>query len=305
MSSCSVPLVSALTLSGAVVLLAPAAAAGQAMYSRDYPKEEMAASWMKERATLPPYSPPRTADGRPDMQGFWNGGGSGDDLEEHEYIDATTPPSESYIAEPRDGKISYLPWGDAVRKSHRAGLARGWPGETGERLHVDPQTFCFLNVPHFVYRGTFQILQTRDQVLMQTEWGHYYRVIPTDGRPSLPARITLYLGSSRGRWEGDTLVVEVTNNNGLSWLDTVGNFYSNEARIVERWTRVAPGILDYQATIHDPRVFTRPWTLSFPLRRATNQAQEIWEHACVEGNKDPEHVRKLGFQPFRGVIPPD
>jgi len=294
----------ALTLAVTVIALAPEPATGQAMYPRDYPREKVATTWVKERATLSLYTPPRRTDGTPDMEGLWNGGGSGDELEAHDYIDVTTPPSESYIADPPDGRIPYLPWADAVRKKHRAGLARGWPGESGERMHVDPATFCLLGAAHFAYRGAFRILQGRDHVVMQTDWSHYYRVIPTDARPTIPATIQLYMGSSRGRWEGNTLVVDVTNNNGLTWLDTVGNFHSREARLIERWTRVAPDIIDYQLTIHDPKVFARPWTISFPLRRAANQAQEMWEHACVEGNQEPAEMRKLGFTPFTGVIPP-
>ena len=92
-----------------------------------------AKTWLAERAKLPPYAPPRMTDGKPDLQGRWGGSSSGDDIEETEQVDATTPPWESYVSNPADGRIPYQPWALAERNKHRAGLARGIAGETGEQ----------------------------------------------------------------------------------------------------------------------------------------------------------------------------
>ena len=117
---------------------------GQARWDPKTPKLPMAKTWVAYKATLPPYTPPRTPDGVPDLQGTWGGpgGAGGDDIEEHEYVDATTPPQESFVSDPADGKIPYTPWALAKRNEIRAGLSRGWPGENGERLYADPATYC-------------------------------------------------------------------------------------------------------------------------------------------------------------------
>ena len=95
-----------------------------------------------------------------------------------------------------------------------------------------------------------------------------YRVIPTDGRPAISQNAKFWLGTARGRWEGDTLVVEVTSLNGKGWFDSTGQFYSENTRMVERWTLVDANTIDYEVTIEDPTIYTRPWKMSFPKRRA-------------------------------------
>jgi hypothetical protein len=296
-----------------VVLLVPVTAAGQVMYDPDTPTEPGARSWLARKAKLPPYSPPRTADGRPDLQGRWDGWVSGDDVEETAFVDLTTPAAESEVADPPDGKIPYQPWALAERNRHRAGLARGWPGESGERLYMDPQTFCLKSVPRYAQRG-FELVQQPQRIVMMLTWGHYYRSIPLDGRSRPAPSATFWMGVPRGRWEGDTLVVETTNVNGKMWLDSVGNFYGRNARVIERFRRVAADTLDYEVTIEDPDVFTRPWTLNYPLERAGTgrpggpsdpYERESWEHACHEGNAHHiEGGKELGFRWFRGVVKP-
>ena len=98
--------------------------------------------------------------------------------------------------------------------------------------------------------------------------------------------------------------------NGRNWLDQVGNFVSDTVRLTERFTLASAGIIDYQVTIDDPRVFTRPWTIRLPLRRTAGTgndpyAAEAWEHACHEGNKAPDDIRELGFRWYSGVNPPN
>ena len=301
----------AMMAAGAFVLVAFHASAGaQALFSRDAPKEPGAPSWAIERAKLPPFVPPRTADGVPDFRGRWAGTPGGDDIEEHDYVDISSPPEETFIADPPGGKVPYQPWALAKRNEIRAGLARGWPGQTGERLYADPQTYCLYMTPRATYRGGFDIQQGPGYVLVLYNFSHYSRYIPTDGRPhALSSNVKLWMGHSRGRWDGHTLVVDVTNVNGLNWLDQVGNFVSENVHLVERFTLVHPNIIDYEVTIDDPQVFTRPWTIRLPFRRAAaaqgdRYATEMWEHACHEGNKAGEHMRGLGFKWFPGVGPP-
>jgi hypothetical protein len=293
----------------AALTLVPRPAASQALYPRDHPKEPGARSWALERAKLPPFSPPRTRENTPDLRGRWGGTPGGDDIEDHPYVDISSPPEESFVSDPPDGTIPYQPWALAVRDEHRAGLARGLPGEHG-RLYADPQTFCLYAVPRATYRGGFEILQGPGYVVVLYGLGHYYRFIPTDGRPhEVAGNVKLWMGNSRGSWEGNTLVVDVTNLNAKNWLDQVGNFFSDNVHVVERFTLIAPNIIDYEVTIDDPKVFTRPWKIRLPFRRAGGgggdaYAEETWENACHEGNHATAHNRDLGFKWFKGVTPP-
>ena len=111
------------------------------------------------------------------------------------------------------------------------------------------------------------------------EWAHAYRTIPLDGRPHLAGNIKLYNGDSRGHWEGNTLVVDVTNFNDKVFLDSHGSFYSEALHVVERWTLVDANTLKYEATLEDPTVFTRPWTIAFTLDRNTQPGYEFLEEA--------------------------
>ncbi len=291
-----------------VALLLPVGIAGQGVFRPDTPKEPGARTWLTKKATLPPFRAPRTRDGVPDLQGNWGAGYSGDVIEETEYVDRTTPPVESWISDPPDGKIPYQPWALAVRDAHRAGLARGWPGETGQRLYADPQSFCLENVPRYSERG-FELVQTRNFVTMMLGWGHLHRVIPLDGRPKPSEALKTWMGVPRGRWEGETLVVEVTNINGKMWLDSVGNFYSEHARLTERFRLADANTLDYELTVDDPTTFTRPWKANFPLPRVRASddpyAAEIWEQACHEGNlQHIEGLKSLGFKWYYSPEPP-
>jgi len=312
----------ALTAVLTVVLLPPVAAAGQGMFEKGLPPGPGAKSWLAERATLPPYSPPRASDGRPDLQGRWGASSSGDVIEDTEYVDVTTPPWESYVSSPADGKLPYQPWALAARDAHRAGLARGWrgagAGETGERLYMDPQTFCMKSVPRYSQRG-YELVQTPGHVVMMLNWGHVHRSIPIDGPPHPAPKAKFWMGNPRGHWEGDTLVVEVTNLNGKMWLDSVGNFYSENARVVERLRLASANQMDYEVRIDDPTVFTQPVTLSYVLQRAGTgdgrdgadaapdpYAVESWEHACHEGNvPHVEEAHTLGFKWYGGAVRPE
>ena len=311
-----------------VLLLTPGPAAGQAFWAKDTPKLPMARTWVAQKAKLPPYTPPRTPDGVPDLQGVWSGaGGDGTSfLEDHEYVDVTTPAQESFVSDPPDGKVPYTPWALAKRKEILAGLARGWPGESGERLYVSPASFCLEGHARHLRLTAQEIVQKPGSVIMLSD--DAYRVIPTDGRPAISQNAKFWLGTSRGRWEGDTLVVEVTGLNGKGWFDSTGQFYSENTRMVERWRLVDANTIDYEVTIEDPTIYTRPWKMNFPKRRAGTgprggprgvtaassaapcatkdpYANELWETACYEGNTESlQGIRALGYKWFNGVTPP-
>ena len=296
-------------------------ATGQARYEKSTKVGPGAKSWIAERAKLPPYEARRTPDGHPDLQGRWGGSSSGDDIEETENIDATTPAWESYVSNPPDGKIPYQPWAKAEHLKYRANLDRGWPGETGKRLYMDPQVFCLKSVPRYAQRG-FELTQTPGYVTIMLNWGHYYRVIPTDNRPRPASKARFWLGISRGHWEGETLVVNVTNFNAKMWLDSVGNFVSENETLEERFTLVSANDLNYEVIITDPSVLTQPMTLTYRLRRGVQggeggaaggaaaatkdpYAGESWEHACHEGNqRHVEGMRTLGFKWYPPVTVP-
>jgi hypothetical protein len=317
-------LVSLVTVLG-IGLLLPPPSAGQAFWPKDTPKLPMAKTWVAQKAKLPPYTPPRTPDGVPDLQGVWNGAGGDNNsyLEDHEYVDETTPAQESFVSDPADGKIPYTPWALAKRNEILRGLARGWPGESGERLHVSPGAFCLFYMPVFSFDEQ-EIVQRPGQVIMLSD--DTYRVIPTDGRSAMSQNSKFWLGVSRGRWEGNTLVVEVTGLNGKGWFDSTGQFYSENTRMIERWRLVDANTIDYEVTVEDPTIYTRPWKMNFPKRRAGTAPpgprgrsiastlprldkdpyeKEMWERGCYEGNGQTiKGVRSLGYKWFDGVAPP-
>ncbi len=118
-----------------------------------------------------------------------------------------------------------------------------------------------------MYSSDLQILQPPGHVVFLAGFNHSYRVVPLDGRPHLPENVKLFMGDSRGRWEGNTLIVDVTNNNDKTWLDVIGSFHSDALHVVERFTVVDARTINYEATIEDPKVYTRPWKLALVLER--------------------------------------
>lgn len=198
----------------------------------------------------------------------------------------------SLIVDPPDGRI---PWTAAAREASRVELARYGKGpyldhtdlDTGERCITDGLP---LMVPIQPYNMNFLILQTPDAVVMLHEMYHELRIVPLDGRPPLPETIGLWLGDSRGRWEGDTLVVETTNiadKTDYHW-SRLWRASRPTMRLVERFRRVDERTIDYRFTVDDPTMFTGPWTVSAPL--TNDQASRgvtvggLFEYACHEGN---------------------
>jgi hypothetical protein len=139
------------------------------------------------------------------------------------------------------------------------------------------------------YNNGYQILQFPGYVVIHYEMIHEARIIPTDGRAHLPPHLRFWDGDSVGRWEGDTLVVDVANYNGKGWIATNaaagrmrGVLQSDALHVVERFTRVSANTIHYEVTIDDPKMYTRPWKLAIPLER--DDQYQIFEYACHEGN---------------------
>ena len=229
---------------------------------------------------------PRTADGRPDLQGIWQAVNRASyDLEDHA-ARHDMPPGRSVVD---GGTIPYRPWAAEQRRINFE-----------NRATADPLASCFLpGVPRIMaMEFPLQIFQTPEHIAMTFEWQQVFRLIYTNGAPRLYADIPSWMGDSRGRWEGDVLVVEVTDQNDRTWFDAAGNFHSDAVHITERYRLRDVNTIDYEATIDDPEVFTRPWTMRLQLRRQTHM-DGVLEYACQaekeEANGDFERDDRTWF----------
>jgi hypothetical protein len=151
------------------------------------------------------------------------------------------------------------------------------------RQTADPtEANCFLpGVPRATYMPyPFEIVQTADLIVIRYEFAHAVRMIPMNSKHAegIPSA---WMGDSRGHWEGDTLVVDVNNFNDQTWFDHAGNFHSDALHVVERYTMSNPDRILYEATIEDPKVFTRPWKMSMPLYRRAEKNVKLLEYECV------------------------
>jgi hypothetical protein len=231
---------------------------------------------------------PRTPEGKPDLQGFWQARAldtpnMNQGLEENP-ASFQNPGGTSRISDPPDGLIPYQPWAKAERDLRRL----------PESSYDDPEVHCFLaGVPRQMFINIHQILQTPAAIQILFEFAHAQRIIHLDGRPHLPSGIRLWQGDSVGQWEGDTLVVETTNNNGATWLEQTGNFVSDAARQLERFTMIDADTISYQVTITDPKALTRPFTMGFPIVRIGDGNFQLLEYACLEGNLDLPHLKAV------------
>jgi hypothetical protein len=247
------------------------------------------------------WNPPRTPDGQPDVQGYWTPRGptsaptfpmytleDGHLFDKRQIADGgqtleqwvRASEARSIVVDPPSGRIPYQPWALAKRQEHFDAHTRPTKPED-----VDGRARCHLpGVPRMMTSGDSQILQSPGYVVLMNEFTHATRIIPVDGRPHLGENIRLWQGDSRGRWSGNTLTVETTNTN-AKWLDIVGNFHSDALRVVERFTLVNADTIRYEASLEDPKVFTAPWTIALSLRRNKEPGFELWEDACVEGQR--------------------
>ncbi|MBI4888353.1 MAG: hypothetical protein HY824_14760 [Acidobacteria bacterium] len=182
-----------------------------------------------------------------------------------------------------DGEIPYTPAALAIRQEN----AEHW-------IDRDPELKCYLpGIPRATYMPyPFEITQSTTKVHMAYAFATTARTIHLDEVDPPPA--DTWMGHSVGRWDGDTLVVTVTNFNDKTWFDRAGNFHSDALHLVERFTPVTPDVIRYEVTIEDPKVFTRPWTISMPLYRRMEPNIQLLEYRCTEFAEEflYGHVRK-------------
>ena len=223
----------------------------------------------------------------PDINGLWQALNEANwDIEAHE-AKAGPPEFGALFAEPagpgivEGGEIPYQPWALTKKKENfEKRLVR--VKTDGVRLEpLDPEAKCYLpGVPRATYMPfPFQIVQGNKKVIIAYEYASASRIIPLEKVG--PAQIGSYMGWPSGRWEGETLVVDVTGFNDQTWFDRAGNFHSDALHVVERYTPVSHEVLHYEATIEDPKVFTRPWKISFPLYRRIEKNAQFMEFKCV------------------------
>ena len=268
------------------------------------------------------YEPPRTQWGDPDLRGHYLPGasqpmetpandswrapeganlGQGAAFSRFFEPDPDAPPRAArvttpMVVDPPDGRIPFQPWAVEQRGEIMA--------RQDELEYLDPRVKCLpsaLPRAHLpVGYNTYQIEQIPGYVVMLYEWNHLYRYIPLDGRPHVNTDIRLGMGDSRGHWEGNTLVVDVTNFTENTWVVghgappegapasalTTGHgvFHSDELHVVERFTLRDADTIHYEVTIEDPQVFTQPWTIAFDALMRAPEDHMLFEYACHEGN---------------------
>jgi len=249
------------------------------------------------------YRAPRTSDGKPDLNGIWQALNEANyDLEAHMARPAmalrpgphgpvpaapvlalgavgAVPPSVGVV---EGGEIPYKPEALATRKKNQ----EDW-------LSRDPEIKCYLpGVPRATYMPyPFQIVQSPSAMTIVYEYAGAVRNIYL--KDPGPALADSWMGQSVAHWEGETLVVNVTDMNENTWFDRAGNFHSDKLHVVERYTRTSPDIIMYEATIEDPSVFTRPWKISMALYRRQEKNAQLLDFKCVE------FVEELLYGPYR------
>ena len=234
------------------------------------------ASGQSAAPKAPPYNPPRTEDGQPNLEGVWQPRTSGAAFSILPHAGGFFLGGGSETGVVEGGTLPLQPWAAAKAK------------ELTQHMELDPTGHChYEGIPHANY-FPFQIFQTPKYIAVLYENMHARRIIYMDGSPH-PRDYLAWMGDSRGHWEGNTLVVDVTNNNDKSVFDMAGHFHSDALHVVERFTPVDKDTINWEATIDDPKVFTKPWKMKFPLKRAP-QDFEMLESGCFEGERDAEHL---------------
>ena len=221
----------------------------------------------------------RTPDGKPDLNGIWQSIGTAHwNLQDHQARTGPVLELGAVMAIPagqavvEGNEIPYQPWAAARQKENYA----NW-------LERDPEVKCYLpGIPRATYMPfPFQIVQTgNNDILMAYEYASASRVIKM-GKTE-PPPVDTWMGQSTGRWDADTLVVDSIGFNDQSWFDRAGNFHSEALKVTERFTPVNLNLLNYEATIEDPKVFTRPWKIQLPLYRRQERNVQLLEFKCVE-----------------------
>ena len=220
----------------------------------------------------------RMPDGKPNMTGLWQTIGTANwDIQDH-----SAQPGPLYQL----GAVGAIPAGQGIVEGNEIPYkpealvqkkknAANW-------LTLDPEVKCYMpGVPRATYMPfPFQIVQSQKDIAIAYEYATANRVINIANKRG--AAVDTWMGTSNGKWEGDTLVVDVTGFNDLTWFDRAGNFHSDALHVVERYTMRSADVIDYEATIEDPKVFTRPWKISLPLYRRLEKNARLGEYKCVE-----------------------
>jgi hypothetical protein len=224
------------------------------------------------------YRAPRTADGKADLNGIWEALNTANwDVQDHAARQGPVLAVGAAFSVPAglgvvDGnEIPYKPEALAKKKAN----AEKW-------LTLDPEIKCYMpGVPRATYMPyPFQIVQTPKYIMMAYEFASASRTIYMDSKDESP--VDTWMGWSDGHWEGDTLVVDVKSFNDQTWFDRAGNYHSDALHVIERYTPIDANHLQYEATIEDPKVFTRPWKMSMPLYRRVDKNMQLLEYKCVE-----------------------
>jgi hypothetical protein len=224
----------------------------------------------------PAYQAPRTPFGQPDLQGIWQAVNSANwNIQDHS-AELGIPAGQGIVV---GNEIPYLPLALAKREENRR-----------NRLTQDPEAKCFMvGTPRINYMPyPFEIVQTPAQVTILYEYVHTSRHLRLNSNHPEGA-IQWFMGDSRARWEGDTLVVDVVHFTDQTWFDRSGNYHGAGMHLVERWTRTGPDHMGYEATIEDPAVFSRPWTIRMPLYRRVEPNVQLLEYECqayLEAERD-------------------
>jgi len=270
-----------------------------------------------------PWVPRTTPDGQPDLQGTW----VNFDSTPFEPAEATlslfdnpvnppthwadhdspmSPTRRSMVVDPPDGRVRIKKWAEEKRDYDLAHLEDAPQHET-------PWVRCITRgVPGGMlpagYNNAYEIIQIPGYVIIAYEMIHDTRIIPIDGRPHVGPNIRLWNGDPRGRWEGSTLVVETTNFNDKGVIASSaaagrlrGIPHSDELHVVERFTRIGESVINYSATITDPKVYDTPWTVALPLNR--DESYVMFEYSCHEGNLALPNALRAG-RVRDGTLPP-
>jgi hypothetical protein len=220
----------------------------------------------------------RMPDGKPNLTGLWQTTSTANwDIQDHSAqagpffqlgAIGAIPPGQGIV---EGGEIPYLP---AAAEKKKQNFANRWK--------LDPELKCYMpGVPRATYMPyPFQIIQSQKDIVIAYEYATTNRLINM-GKPQ-EAAVDTWMGNSNGHWEGETLVVDVTGFNGQSWFDRAGNFSSDGLHVVERYTLLDANTLNYEATIEDPKVFSRAWKISLPLYRHRETNARLLEFKCVE-----------------------
>ena len=219
--------------------------------------------------TASAYNGPRTHDRKPDLNGIWQVLGTAHwNVEAHSASEGV--PAGISVVE--GGTLPYQPWALTKRNEN-----------FHSRLTADPLRKCYMpGVPRAAYLPfPFEITQTPNHIGIAYEFAHATRTIFLDGTPHMED-LDFWMGDARGKWQGDTLVVDTVSLGDQTWFDEAGNFHSDALKVVERFTPIDATHVEYEATIDDAKVFTRPWTLRMIMYRRLEKNLELLDYECAE-----------------------